>query len=214
MFNPTCGTATLPYTSPNPFCVGTGCTGGQGARATEQPGTGSCAATPSTSKPPWGWTETARACQPSSVGGGCSGAQVCVPVPPSPFLAKLCVMQTGDLPCPSGSSYSLKHSFFGSVNDGRSCTPACACGSVTGVTCSGGTVAVYSMYSGSTCGGSMQDIPIDGACHALSPLVPGNVFAQANSPSTASGGTCTVTANGQPQGSVVAASPTTVCCQP
>jgi hypothetical protein len=206
-----CDSAALPY-SPTGFCVGTGCSGVMSARVQQAtPENGTCTAAPSQTIPPWAWSETARACQPASVGGGCSASQVCVPTPPSPFQAQLCILQSGDVACPAGSTYSVKHTFYGSTMDSRACS-MCSCGEATGGTCSGGTVIVASEDTGSQCGGMTSNIPTDGNCYPVS-IGNGNAFAEATAVATASGGTC-APMGGTATGAVTPAEPTTICCQP
>jgi hypothetical protein len=206
-----CDNASLPYSAQG-FCVGTGCATVMSARVElATPENGTCTATPSQTISPSAWSETARACQPSSVGGGCSGAQVCVPTPPTPFAAQLCILQSGDVACPTGSTYSTKHTFYGSVTDTRACT-TCSCGQATGGTCSGGAVSVASAISGSACGGTMSNVPTDGNCYPVS-IGNGNAFAWTTAVANASGGTC-APMGGTATGMVTPAGPTTVCCQP
>jgi hypothetical protein len=206
-----CSSSSIPYTSMG-FCVGTGCADALSAKVIPAlPENGTC--TPSLTKtfPPSAWSETARACQPASVGGGCSSSQVCVPAPPSPFDAKLCIFQGGDVSCPAGS-YSQQHVFYSSTNDGRACS-SCTCAEATGGTCTGGTVAVATSISGSACAGTMDSIPTDGNCYSVT-LGSGNDFVWATAPQTAAtGGTCAPQGS-TASGSVTPAGPTTVCCQP
>ena len=206
-----CGNTTLPYNA-NGFCVSTGCVSGASAIVSQATGqNAACAANPTTNIPMAQWGEVGRVCAPSSVGGGCSGSQVCVPVSPgNGFLAKACIVQNGPGPCPSGSSYSVQHTFYASIDDTRGCSPACACADAQNVTCTGGSVSVYTMY-GQMCGGTATDIPTDGQCHDFS--IPGNVYAMATSPATpvAGTGSCAPTTP-QPSGTVTGSSPTTVCC--
>jgi len=161
--------------------------------------------------PPAAWSETARACQPTSVGGGCSGAQVCVPAPPSPFSAQLCVFTAGDVACPT-TGYTQQHTLYGSTSDTRSCGQ-CMCAQATGLTCVGGQVALATAVSGSVCAGTMQSIATDGSCVAVT-LGSVNDLAWSTAPATISGtGSCQAS-GGTPGGSLAAAGPTTVCCQP
>jgi len=147
----------------------------------------------------------------TSVGGGCSSGQVCVPAPPGTFGGKVCVFQSGDVPCP-GSGYTQQHTFYGSATDSRGCT-ACSCASPTGITCSGGAVAVASSISGSACAGTMDSVPTNGTCTSVTLGPMSNDFVWATAEQTASGGTCAVQ-GGTASGSVTPAGPTTVCCQP
>jgi hypothetical protein len=207
---PTCSSDSLPYTTQG-FCVGTGCAGPTSARvslATVE--NASCPAMPSQNVPAWAWSETARTCQATSVGGGCSGAQVCVPTPPSPFSAQLCILQSGDVACPTGSSYSQKHTYYASVTDTRGCS-TCTC-TPSGITCSGGTVSLATGISGSMCAGTMVNVPTDGNCYPVS-IGAGGVFAWTTAEATPSGGTCTAS-GGTATGTVTPGGPTTVCCQP
>jgi hypothetical protein len=202
---------TLPY-SAGGFCVGTGCSGGGSATVTQATGqNASCTASPSTNVPTAQWSEVGRVCAPPSVGGGCSGSQVCVPESPGMgFIAKACIVQTGPGPCPSGSSYSIQHTFYASTDDTRGCSPACTCANAQNVTCTGGAVSVYTVY-GQMCGGTATNIPIDGACHPFT--INGNIYAMDTSPSTPVAGTGSCAPSSpQPSGTLTATAPTTVCC--
>lgn len=208
-----CGNSTLPY-SASGFCVSTGCVGGASAMVLQATGqNGTCTPNATTNVPPAQWSDVGRVCAPTSIGGGCSGSQVCVPQSPgNGFVAKACIVQNGPGPCPSGSSYSVQHTYYADTNDTRGCSPACACAGAQNVTCTGGSVSVYTMY-GQMCGGTATDIPTDGQCHDFS--IPGNVYAMTTTPATpvAGTGSCTPTTP-QPSGSVSASTPTTVCCAP
>ena len=206
-----CGSDGLPYFAAG-FCVGTGCSGGQGAIATEPLAQfGMCTPNGNSMNPASAWAETARACQPTAVGGGCSGSQVCVPSPPSAFSSKLCILQAGSVSCPAGS-YSQQKVFYATTTDSRSCSPACTCTPPTNLPCTGGMVSVYDTNNGGTCGGASTNIPVDGTCHPFA--IAGNVYAQATAPAVPpTGGTCTASSP-QPMGGVSPAQPTTLCCQP
>jgi len=77
----------------------------------------------------------------ASPAAGCTGT-VCQPRPSAPFGAGICVLQPGDVPCPSGTPFTDRHVFFVGVDDTRGCT-ACACGPPSGGSCapSGGAAA-------------------------------------------------------------------------
>lgn len=214
---PACGNDSLVYTA-NGFCTAVCDVPGTttfSAIASENPGTGNCTPNPSTSTAPPTWSEVARGCEPQSVGGGCPGTQICVPDTVSPFLGKPCIIQTGAVSCPSGSSYSVQHTFYGGVSDTRACTNDCSCSAATGIACGGGTVAVYDTYTGSTCGGNTENVPIDGTCTNLTTtFTSGHLYAQTNAMPTPSGGSCSVAHDPTPTGSVTASAPTTVCCAP
>jgi hypothetical protein len=194
------------------FCTASGCsTGAMSAIITEpSQGTGDCNAIPSTNAPPATWSEVARVCAPTSVGGGCSGSQVCVPNTVSPFLGKVCIVQTGAASCPSGSSYSMAHTFYGAFDDSRGCTTNCTCNVASGITCSGGTAALYPTFMNPACAGTAQDVPVDGQCHSVS--FSSYLYGNALSAPTPSGGSCTVATSPTPTGGVSGSMPTTVCC--
>lgn len=210
-----CSSFVLPYTSGG-FCVAACSMGGVSsfsAIAQNNPGTGNCAGMPSTNAPAPTWSEVARGCEPTSVGGGCPGSQICVPDTVSPFLGKVCIVQAGALSCPSGSTYSVQHTFYGGVSDTRSCTNDCSCSAATGVTCTGGSVSVYDTLNGSSCTGNTENVPLDGTCTNLTTVFTnGHVYAQSTAAPTPSGGSCTVASSPTPTGGVTASMPTTVCC--
>jgi len=205
-----CGDDGLPY-DVGGFCVGTSCSSAGSAMAIEPPVQGgTCTANGTSMNPAYAWAESARACQPMAVGGGCSGSQVCVPSPPSPFSSKLCILKAGSVSCPAGS-YSQQKVFYATASDSRSCSPACTCSPPTNLICTGGAASLYSMNNGG-CGGTVTSVPVDGTCHPVS--FSGNVYAQGNAtPVPPTGGMCTASSP-QPMGGVSQAQPTTLCCQP
>jgi hypothetical protein len=207
-----CGNTTLPYSSGG-RCISTGCVGGKSARVLQATGqNASCNAIPTADVPAAQWNEVGRVCAPTSVGGGCSGSQVCVPVSPgNGFIAKACIVQTGAGSCPPGSSYSIQHTYYANMDDTRGCSPACTCADAQNVQCTGGMVDVY---TSPICSGvNVTNIPIDGQCHQL--MIQGSAYAMATAPSTpvAATGSCTAS-NPQPTGNVTGSMPTTVCCAP
>jgi hypothetical protein len=198
----------------NGFCVSTGCVpnvGGGSAMVMEATGQdGTCKANPTTDVPRAVERSRPRV-RPPSVGGGCSNSQVCVPSSPgNGFIAKACIVQNGAGPCPSGSSYSIQHTFYGSMDDTRGCSPACSCGLANNVQCTSGSVSVYSAY-GPMCGGTATDIATDGQCHDFPQTT--NIYAMATAPATPVPNTGSyTTSNPQPTGTVTGSMPTTLCC--
>jgi hypothetical protein len=209
-----CSNDPLPYASGG-SCVATGCAGASEI-ATEPPAQGgACTPNGTSMNPPNAWAETARACQPKSVGGGCSGSQICVPSPPSPFSSKLCIMQAGSVSCPAGS-YSRQRVFYASTQDTRSCAPACACAAPTNATCTGGAASVYTPVAGGMSGcATATSVPVDGQCHALGgSIFGGTLYAQATAPPSPPGGGSCAASSPQAAGMVTPSGPTTLCCEP
>jgi len=142
-------------------------------------------------------------CGGAGLGTSCAGQDSCVPLPPEPFLGKICVYRNQSINCPN--DYPEEHTFFSTVNDSRGCA-GCACGAVSGASCT----ATTTLYAAAACGaGTMWNLPNDG-----------NTCINVTSPQsrlfnfTGSGGSCTVTAQATPVGSVSGSNPVTVCCLP
>ena len=160
---------------------------------------------PTSSIPPSTWGTTARACGTTPTTGGCSGGALCVASPPAPF-GKVCVSQPGMAACPAGA-YSVAHVFYGGVSDSRSCS-GCSCGTPTGTSCTGAQVDAFSMNTGA-CGGTETPLAF-GSCATVGVPILGE---QETTAPTADNGTCSPS-GGQPSGSGVPATPTTLCCTP
>lgn len=148
------------------------------------------------------WDAVGFACAAEAADPGCSGDAVCVPPPPSPFLARACVYQAGDHACPAG--YPDKHLFFG-VSDTRACA-ACACSPDAPASCSAQT----SFYTDAACG----TVPFataanTGDCAAVA----GKHATSLKVTTTITGPSACAAAGGEPSGKVAQdQNPTTFCC--
>ena len=166
--------------------------------------TGSCTPTPSATLPTPAWNTSARAClsQAPQTTAGCNEG-LCQPAPSSPFHAKLCIAQHGDVSCPS-DGYTEKSTLYGGATEGRSCS-ACSCGPVTGVTCSGSV----DYWSNGTCNlapQASQTLPFS--------CVDTTGWHSFQENLTASGTPSCAPSGGQPQGSITPSDAWTFCCQP
>lgn len=104
--------------------------------------TGSCTAESTGDKviPTPTWSEVVRACGGAQLGGQGCGTGMCLPKPSSPFGPTLCIYAPGDVTCPTAfAEKSLAHQDF---SDTRDCS-VCACGTLTGVTCTDVTLDFY-----------------------------------------------------------------------
>jgi hypothetical protein len=167
----------------------------------------SCAAMPTTSVPMYSWQTTARGCDYSGPNdtGGCTGGDLCIAKPSSPFGTVACIYQAGDVPCPQGP-YTVKQTYYRSVADSRGCTP-CTCGAPTGVSCAlSGSLSTYSTF-GNPCSNVIATAQADGSCV----MTHGGVGIQGLVTATPSGGSCAA-ASVSPTGSATPTGPTTVCC--
>jgi hypothetical protein len=182
---------------------------------------GACTPVATMSLPLLAWASSASLCAPapSLALGACPSGQACVPAPDSTAgPSVLCVVQQGDVLCPSG--YGFRHAprsepgadaggdggtpYFAQANDGRGCT-ACTCEAPSGATCtSSGIVA----YDDSACTMAAMTMEPDAGCSAFgAPNVTNATCAGA----AASGGRCAPT-GGVPTGGVTLTSPYTICC--
>jgi len=166
---------------------------------------GMCPPAVSQAIPPYSWSLTARACVSSLAPAqlDCGAGSVCAPQTASPFGSSQCISQPAAVACPT-TGYTVGTTFYGGVNDGRTCT-SCTCGAVTGASCSA-TVVVSSATDGTctsntvtyeapvTCAGAQQ--PADFQLNLV-----------------ASGGGC-VPSPVAPTGAATPSSPTTFCCLP
>jgi len=69
------------------------------------------------------WGQVGRACTPD-LGAACANGGTCIAAA-APRL--LCIQQTGDAACPTGSPFATPYVLYGGVTDTRGCT-ACTCG--------------------------------------------------------------------------------------
>jgi hypothetical protein len=110
----------------------------------------------------------------------------------------------GDEACPSGSTYGVRHVYYGEEADDRGCS-TCACGAPDGGSCSGS----FTTYNATGCALETTTLPLSAACDAVQ-IATASVETKVGAPS---GGECVasvVTA----LGGVVPTQPTTVCCLP
>jgi hypothetical protein len=169
------------------------------------PNSGSCPPMPTIAVPQISWTAAGRACAPTQPPdqGSCPTGSLCAPTPSSPFGRSLCIVQTGDVACPT-TGYTAKQGFYASADDTRGCT-ACTCDAVTGVTCTG-DVTTYSSTD-QTCTGSPITHHLPFSCN---PVQQRGDFQLTL---TASGGACTPSTVA-PTGVAMATQPLTFCCEP
>jgi len=162
-----------------------------------------------TSKPTPTWASSTLACHGTRQGKGCKNQQVCQPKPKSPFKGHVCVEQTGDVACPSGSAFSNKNVYFSGFTDTRDCT-GCTCGPVSGGSCEI-TLSLYSDPAVGICTTLVTKFKA-GQCAALSgnPGIYGWTDQITKAPQ---GGSCAPIAVTTPIGQVTAKGPTTFCCQ-
>jgi hypothetical protein len=149
------------------------------------------------------WGVDGRACAPTVTLAqvDCKSGSVCAPAPAAPYGAQLCIVQAGDVGCPSGP-YTNRNTLYAGVDDTRGCS-SCTCGTPTGGSC----VASFSAYPSS-----------DGSCSGQPDIYDAPVkCAGVNDPAdlrltiTTSSASCTPSPV-SPTGSVSPMGPTTVCC--
>jgi hypothetical protein len=164
---------------------------------------GSCVAQPTRDVPPYSWGVQARGCvstvAPAQV--DCASGQICAPKPETGFGAKLCISHAGDVPCPGGG-YGVKHLYYTSVDDTRSCS-ACTCGTPTGGSCSF-SITGYSS-SNSSCTGNAITYPPGTKCAGVQQ--PGDMrLTIAPTAGSCAASTSSATGTATPTG------PVTACC--
>jgi hypothetical protein len=154
------------------------------------------------------WSSAAVACTGSRFGGGCQNGRVCAPKPKTPFKSHVCVEQSGDVSCPSGSAYSNKNVYYQDFDDQRDCT-ACQCGSASGGSCEI-TLSLWSDPSLGTCTTPAASFKA-GQCQDLggNPAIYGWTEQITKPPS---GGKCSPTTTSTPLGQATPKTPTTFCC--
>ena len=166
---------------------------------------GSCTASLNKNIPPATWSTQFRACTSSAAttSAGCTADQVCAPRPSAPADSQICIYASGDVACPSGSSYSNRLVRYESYTDTRDCASSCSCGAPSG-SC-GGQVSLTDGPTTPTCGTNLDAHVLPG-CHAVSP---GNATNVKYDPVPAA--TCTPSSN-TVTGTLSGAQPTTLCC--
>ena len=166
---------------------------------------GSCAASGGgvTNRGAATWQAAGRACSLSATAAaGCAAGSTCAPTPRSPFLARFCVTQSGDVACP-GAPFTDRHVYYAGSADTRGCT-SCACGAAAGVSCKG----VVQTFQQSGCSGSSQAMSPPTACTSLP-----NGTKSALYSALPLGGACAAS-GGTPTGTVTLVGATTFCCSP
>ncbi|HVY48251.1 MAG TPA: hypothetical protein VHB21_20330 [Minicystis sp.] len=173
---------------------------------------GSCAPDPvHVTKPMVTFGTLGRGCgDPQPIQGTCNAGQTCVPAPPAPYVAGVCIMQTGDVQCPP--VFTQKHVFYEGFDDTRNCSGACACPDPpTGATCSA-TITVYSDLTIGACNTQVISFQA-GACVSLTGNP--NVAGRKGTKTAPTGGSCTADASAvMPSGTATPNQPTTFCCVP
>jgi hypothetical protein len=160
------------------------------------PAPGPCTPVPNPSIPAPTWDEVVRACAAPTTGTCADGA--CVTPPSSPFSTTLCIGKQGNQPC-SAPGYPTKVLGHQGFTDTRSCS-SCYCSAQT---C--GRVTLYP----NGCSSSISKQVLPGTCgpgYAVGAGV-SSVFARYSN----IGGGC-VAVKPSPSGTVVEASPFTLCC--
>jgi hypothetical protein len=212
-------TASTPVASLSASCTALGpgvTTDGRATCAASAPAAtgGSCAASGGAATlPPVSFSKLSRTCTATSgPGAGCAAGNVCVAKAPAGSHG-VCVTEatSGTAICPGGYS----HAFVvlptaTSFDDTRSCT-ACACGGLTGASC---TAAMATLFLSSDCedggGPGSVSLPADGNCHPIGGAAA--TFASGSLTTTTNQGSCPPS-GGAPTGSVTAENPTAYCCQ-
>jgi hypothetical protein len=166
---------------------------------------GTCTAMPSEVLMPYSWGVNARACVSSLTPArvDCAAGSICAPEPVTPFGSMLCVSQTGTATCPT-SGYTTPMTFYGGVDDGRTCT-GCSCGAVAGAECSGSVTV--SPSTNAMCTGNADIYLLPFSCDAVQQP------ADFRLTTSASGGTCSSSAV-TAAGAATPTMPTTFCCLP
>jgi len=149
------------------------------------------------------FTTTATACTAQLSAAGCGAGETCAPALPAGAL--LCVEADGAVSCPGASIYSVEHTFYNGINDGRMCSP-CQCP----VPVCDGTISFYAMACGpfATYGqGTPQAVYAASQPGCYTPPEP--MYPPDNATFTQAGVTCT---GGSPSGNVTGTGATTFCC--
>jgi hypothetical protein len=178
---------------------------------------GTCAAPPvQVTKPAYSWAAEAIGCAPVSTAAlGCSGGNVCLPRASAPFRSDAyCIEATGDVSCPVGP-YATKYVYYGGATDMRACTP-CEC--IAKGTCT----STYTGYTDASCGTPAAQLTNRAVPTSFSPSC-AVTFTGSSTPASfkvtsetldSASLSCVVdnSTGGQPVGTVMPDSPTTVCC--
>jgi hypothetical protein len=148
------------------------------------------------------WANAGLVCGGSDTGDGCSGTDVCAPLPGGSFVSGQCIWRDGNQACPNG--FGDKHVLYdeSDYDDTRGCT-ACSCGGPTG-TCT----VTTEVYAGAAC----ADVPVatvvnNGSCEL------GDVGGSIETTIMKSGSCPPM--GGAPTGTISeGTNPLTVCCVP
>lgn len=154
------------------------------------------------------WQNQVGACDLPE-GGGCGGAQACVPKAAGAPAEALCISKAGDVDCPAGP-YSQKAVTFTGGTDERSCS-ACTCGDGDSA-CNGGS---YTVYDPDQCGNNGNENPAtisSASCQNVSSLLDFGTWSMKGTLPQPQGA-CPPD-GGSPQGQVQVDGPVTFCCQP
>jgi hypothetical protein len=165
---------------------------------------GSCTPAPMRNVPAYSWGIQARGCvstvAPAQV--DCGSGKICAPTPEPGFAQTLCIGHPGDVACPGGG-YGVKHVYYTSVDDTRTCT-GCTCGAPTGGSCSFFSVTGYAS-SNQSCTGKAVTYPPGTKCAGVQQ--PGD-FRLTLAPTN---GSCAASTS-SPMGMATPTGPVTVCC--
>lgn len=124
-----CGSPTDDWIIPTNSCVGT-VAGAPGSywEATATPPDGTCNELASENVAEAEFTARLQLCTQSRPSPGvCDGADLCAPVPVSPFQDRVCIYAEGELECPRDSDYAVRRLVYRDILDTRGCS-TCTCG--------------------------------------------------------------------------------------
>lgn len=147
------------------------------------------------------FTEDAVLCFGAMQGTSCAQGP-CVPLPPPPFGASICIYRASGNPCPA--PFTVEHTIYDGLNDTRGCS---ACNCPRTISCNS-TTTLYNPSTNTTCLSPTTNVPHDNVCRAASQ--PGSMRFNPGTP-TNSG--CSAT-GGQPNGGVSGTFALRVCCMP
>jgi hypothetical protein len=155
------------------------------------------------------WPPQARACLRES-GGSCDGAALCVPLL-GPDAQGPCIARSGTQTCPDEYAERLLY-HDGSFEDQRGCT-ACVCEQQmsTECECAAGAECGAGIFGDQACGSEPRLVP-DGVCVRIEGLA-NQAFARLVNVALSSEGSCGVSSEPEPTGSVTPGDVITVCCQ-
>ncbi|RLB59058.1 MAG: hypothetical protein DRI90_15905 [Deltaproteobacteria bacterium] len=154
--------------------------------------------------PPASFSAEAVLCEGATVGAGCPGTEACTPPAGSTFESGVCIYRDGNHAC--SAPFTVKHTIYTSIDDGRDCTN-CTCGSPSGVTCTS-TTQLYEGVTNSTCTGTPVVLPHPSSCTSVA-LAGSMAFI----PGSVTGGSCSAS-GGIPTGTATPGDQVSVCCTP